>query len=110
MKLLFDENLSPKLVGLVADLYPDSAHVHDRGLGASDDAKVWAYAADQGFVIVSKDADFHARSEFMGFPPKLIWVRTGNSRTAEVAHLLRTYSVAIHAFVDDVTEAFMKLM
>ena len=45
VKLLFDENLSPKLVGLVSDLYPDSAHVHDRGLGASDDAKVWAYAA-----------------------------------------------------------------
>jgi len=27
MKLLFDENLSYKLVGLLTDLFPDSVHV-----------------------------------------------------------------------------------
>jgi len=27
MKLLFDENLSPKLVQALADIFPDSVHV-----------------------------------------------------------------------------------
>jgi predicted nuclease of predicted toxin-antitoxin system len=37
MKLLFDENLSPKLVGLLDDLYPNSVHVRDVGLKSADD-------------------------------------------------------------------------
>jgi len=46
MKLLFDENLSPKLSGLLATLFPGSFHVRECGLlGRSDDA-VWEYARD----------------------------------------------------------------
>jgi predicted nuclease of predicted toxin-antitoxin system len=44
MKLLFDENLSYKLVSLLADLFPDSLHVRDAGLKAADDHLVWQYA------------------------------------------------------------------
>ena len=110
MKLLFDENLSPKLVELVATVFPGSAHVHELGLGASDDADVWRFAAERDFVIVSKDADFHARSELLGFPPKFIWVRVGNSRTARVARLLLAHTAAIQAFVEDDTEAYMQLL
>lgn len=56
MKLLFDENLSPKLVGMLSDVYPDSTHVRDIGLARGDDEVVWSYAKDHAFVIVSKDA------------------------------------------------------
>ena len=41
MKLLFDENLSHKLVRQLADLFPDSVHVRDVGLKAADDPVVW---------------------------------------------------------------------
>ena len=44
MKLLFDENLSPQLVRLLNDLFPDSVHVRDVGLETADDAVVWKYA------------------------------------------------------------------
>ncbi|MDX6557954.1 MAG: hypothetical protein QOF72_1003 [Blastocatellia bacterium] len=40
MKLLFDENLSPKLVRLLHDLFPDSLHVRDIALKAADDPVV----------------------------------------------------------------------
>lgn len=56
MKLLFDENLSPRLVGALANIYPGSAHVHECGLGSGDDAAIWQYAKDNGFTIVSKDS------------------------------------------------------
>ena len=41
MKLLFDENLSPKLVRRLADHFPESVHVRDAGLKAADDPPVW---------------------------------------------------------------------
>jgi predicted nuclease of predicted toxin-antitoxin system len=55
VKLLYDENLSPALVAQLADVYPDSAHVHDIGLGMADDSEVWRRAKDEGYCIVSKD-------------------------------------------------------
>jgi predicted nuclease of predicted toxin-antitoxin system len=57
MKLLFDENLSPKLSSRLSDLFPDSLHVRDVGMKATIDPIVWNYAKDNDFMIVSKDAD-----------------------------------------------------
>jgi hypothetical protein len=47
MKLLFDENLSPQLVRLLSDLFPDSVHVRDVGLETADDAVVWKIRSGQ---------------------------------------------------------------
>ena len=41
MKLLFDQNLSPKLVTRLADLFPGSLHVQSAGLDQADDEKIW---------------------------------------------------------------------
>ena len=77
MKLLFDENLSSALPRRVADLFPDSVHVRDVGMKATDDPIVWDYAKDNDFMIVSKDADMHDLSLVFGNPPKVIWLRLG---------------------------------
>ena len=66
MKLLFDENLSPELVRLLADLFPESVHVRDVDLKAADDPLVWQYAKDNSLIIVSKDSDLHQRSFMFG--------------------------------------------
>lgn len=59
MRLLFDQNLSFKLVRLLADVYPDSVHVRDLQLVEADDLTIWRYAAERELAIVSKDSDFH---------------------------------------------------
>ena len=41
MKLLFDQNLSPRLTRLLADIYADSIHVREVGLRDADDLVVW---------------------------------------------------------------------
>ena len=82
MRLLFDRNLSPRLVQLLADLYPDLAHVLDVGLEKADDRAVWTFAIENGFGIVSKDGDFRQLSFLAGAPPKVVWVRLGNCSTA----------------------------
>ncbi|MDJ1168194.1 DUF5615 family PIN-like protein [Roseofilum sp. BLCC_M154] len=42
--LLFDQNLSPRLVDRLADIYPNSMHVDRLGLGSVPDRQVWDYA------------------------------------------------------------------
>ena len=84
MRLLFDENLSHKLVRLLEDLFPESIHVRDVGLKAVDDHIVWEYAKDNSLILVSKDADMHQRSFLFGPPPKAVWVRLGNCSTSDV--------------------------
>lgn len=59
MKLLFDENLSRRLVERVSDLFPGSAHVCHCGLQQAADAEVWQYARDCSFVLVSADGNFY---------------------------------------------------
>jgi len=89
VKLLFDENLSPRLVAALASEFPGSAHVHEVGLGAEADAQVWEFARDNGFIITSKDSDFAELSVLRGAPPKLVWIRRGNCSTDQIASLLR---------------------
>ena len=101
MKLLFDENLSPRLVRLLAVEFPGSEHVRNIGLAAAPDPAVWSYAAAQGLVIVSKDSDFRHRALLFGHPSKVVWVRRGNCSTAAVAALLRARQGDLLAFETD---------
>ncbi len=109
MKLLFDENLSHKLVPLLSDIFPDSVHVRDVGLKAADDPFVWEYAKNNGLIIASKDSDLHQRSFVFGQPPKVVWVRLGNCSTADVEKLLRKNFIIIQAFHEDDYAAFLSL-
>ena len=68
MKLLLDQNLSPKLVESLKEIYPDSVHVKDIGLDRAFDDDIWIYANVNNFIIISKDADFAERSLLFGFP------------------------------------------
>ncbi|MBI4604306.1 MAG: DUF5615 family PIN-like protein [Planctomycetes bacterium] len=81
MKLLFDQNLSHRLVSLLGDLFPGSAHVRDFGLALAPDPAVWAFAKVQAYTIVSKDDDFHQLSFLHGAPPKVVWLRFANCST-----------------------------
>jgi predicted nuclease of predicted toxin-antitoxin system len=89
VRLLLDQNLSPRLVAALTDLYPGATHVREVDLQAADDDVIWAYALDHGLVIVSKDADFHQRSFTLGHPPKVVWIRLGNCSTDAILTLLR---------------------
>ena len=109
MKLLFDENLSHRLVRMLADLFPDSVHVREVGLEAADDPVVWDYAKNNDLMIVSKDSDLHQRSFVFGHPPKIIWVRLGNCSTSDVERLLRKQFAAIKAFYEDDYASFLSL-
>ncbi|MBW4644202.1 MAG: DUF5615 family PIN-like protein [Goleter apudmare HA4340-LM2] len=101
MKLLFDHNLSPRLLDQVADIYPNSQHVFLIGLDQADDRVLWDYAKQGEFTIVTRDADFNELSILHGFPPKVIWIRRGNCSTNQIEEILRSHSENIQVFVQD---------
>jgi predicted nuclease of predicted toxin-antitoxin system len=99
VKLLFDQNLSHRLVSLVSDLYPGSDHVRRLGMTRASDDVIWDYAKGDGFVLVTKDEDYHVRSLLIGPPPKILWIRSGNCSTELVETLLRKNYVEIEQFI-----------
>ena len=109
MRLLFDQNLSPGLTMPLSDLFPGSLHVREVGLQSADDANVWDYATEHGFVITSKDSDFHQRSFLFGHPPKTIWIRRGNCSTSEIEAILREHYSELEEFKRDEQGSFLAL-
>jgi len=96
LKLLFDANLSPKLVQRLADIFPGSAHVFGTGMARdTSDATVWQYARDNGFIVVTADSDFIDLARTQGAPPKLIRIENCDFRTEEVEAVLRRHAISI---------------
>jgi predicted nuclease of predicted toxin-antitoxin system len=96
LKLLFDANLSPKLVKRLADLFPESLYVFETGLASlTSDQEIWDYAGTNGFTIVTADSDFLEISRSQGAPPRLVRLEKCDYRTARVEDLLRRNGVRI---------------
>ena len=110
MKILFDQNLSPKLVGLLKDIFPSSSHVIDRQLDDADDWAIWNYAAVNGYTIATKDEDFQQRSLVQGHPPKVILITVGNCPTSRVEQLFRGYQKELSDFDSDALKSLIELL
>jgi predicted nuclease of predicted toxin-antitoxin system len=101
MKLIFDQNLSPKLVIRLADLFPGSIRVQSAGLDCASDHQIWDHAKLNGFAVVSKDEDYNNLSVVRGIPPKVIWLQLENCTTAQVEAAFRVRFTDIEAFEKD---------
>jgi predicted nuclease of predicted toxin-antitoxin system len=101
LKLLFDQNLSRKLVIRLSDIFPNASHVQFHGLEEQTDTEIWEFARKNGFCIVTQDADFAERSRLYGSPPKVVWLRCGNAPTHQVEVLIRAGAEAIQALLDN---------
>ena len=99
MKLLFDQNISFRLIKRIIDLYPDSKQVRELGLENSTDIDIFDYAKKNDFAIVTFDSDFCDLNIIRGFPPKIIWIRTGNTTTKNLEYLLRKKNELIKLFL-----------
>ena len=109
MKLLLDENLSPKLVHVLADGFPGSTQVELLGLRGASDATVWETARAHGYTIVSKDNDFRQRSFLHGPPPKVVWLSIGNAGTDAIRVLLLNHRERLLEFLGKPEEGLLVL-
>jgi predicted nuclease of predicted toxin-antitoxin system len=101
MRLLFNQNLSPRLVESLSDVYPGSSHVSLVGLDRASDAEVFNYALDNGYALVSKDVDFVELAQARSPSPKVVWLRLGNCTTSEIEDTLRARQEAVAALESD---------
>ena len=88
MKLLFDQNISHRILKKLPIIYSGSSHVKTEGLINSTDIEIWEYAKLNQYIIVTQDSDFNDIYLLKGFPPKILWFQTGNLRTEELALIL----------------------
>ena len=101
MKLLYDQNLSKRLVRQLSAFFPDSQHVFEVGLATSDDREIWDYAKKNELTIVSKDSDFYALSQMFGFPPKVVWLQCGNVHADFIETIININREVIKEFINN---------
>jgi len=109
VKLLFDENLSFRLIDRLAAEYPGSSHVELVGLRGESDQAIWRYARDNHFIVTSKDDDFRNLCLVYGAPPKVVWLNLGNASTAQIADLLKKRRIDLEQFSASADDALLVL-
>jgi predicted nuclease of predicted toxin-antitoxin system len=110
LKLLFDENLAPSLVVVLADIFPQSQHVARIDLGGVSDREVWEYAKVHEYTLVSKDSDFHELSLLYGSPPKVVWIRRGNCSTKQIEFILRNKQENIRSLLESRDATYLVIL
>lgn len=106
LMLLLDQNISFRIVRLLKEVYPGCVHLSRCGLTDADDPDIWKYARKNSLAIVTFDQDYIDLAALRGKPPCVILLRSGNSSTLALAHLLRKHREQILEFLaDDLPEA-----
>jgi predicted nuclease of predicted toxin-antitoxin system len=108
VKLLFDENLSRRLIAQVADLFPGTLHVSSVNLLQATDVEVWEYAKLFALCIVTAEADFYELSTTMGTPPKVVWLKGCDYPTSVAAQLIRDQAIRSTEFLEDSERAVLR--
>jgi predicted nuclease of predicted toxin-antitoxin system len=101
MKLLLDQNISYKIVNRILDIYPDAKQVRELGLENSKDSAIWTFAKENDYCIVTFDSDFYDMGLLKGSPPRVIWLRLGNTSTQNIEKVLRKNLELIKDFLND---------
>jgi predicted nuclease of predicted toxin-antitoxin system len=109
MNLLFDQNISFRILKWVDDIFPGSSSVHNLISDNPHDLDIWKFAKLNNFAIVTFDADFIDISNLRGYPPKIIWLRIGNTSTKNIADRLRAEQVSIEEFLRNSENAFLEI-
>ena len=99
MKLLFDQNISFRIISRIIALFPEAKQVRQLGIENYSDIEIWKFAKDNNYTIVTFDADFFDLANLKGHPPKIIWLRFGNTKTDFLAETLNLRNLIIKDFI-----------
>ena len=110
MKLLFDNNISCKLVKRLSDISPNCLHVTHTSLPKpAGDLDIWNWARQNDNTIVTFDEDFEQIEILNGFPPKVILLRFGNTPTVKPEQIVRANWIVIETFLRDNTLGILEI-
>jgi predicted nuclease of predicted toxin-antitoxin system len=91
MKLLLDQGLPRSASALLRERGIDAVHVAEIGLSAAEDTEILQRAQEDGRVVVTLDADFHALLALAeAISPSVIRIRIERLRAQALTSLLLT--------------------
>ena len=99
MKLLFDQNVSFRILSKISNFFPEAKQVRELGIENFSDVEIWKFAKENNYTIVTFDADFYDLANLKGHPPKIIWLRFGNTKTDFLAEVLNSRNLIIKDFI-----------
>jgi len=102
VKLLFDQNISFRIISKIGINFPEAKQVRQLGIENYSDIEIWKFAKENKFTIVTFDADFFDLSNFKGHPPKIIWLRFGNTKTDFIANIINSRNSIINNFINSI--------
>jgi predicted nuclease of predicted toxin-antitoxin system len=87
LRFIIDENISWRLKKLLPhwEILPVNEIAQAARLS---DLSIWQFAKSNRYQILTFDEDFSELQNLYGFPPKIIWLRIGNTSTNHIASLL----------------------
>jgi predicted nuclease of predicted toxin-antitoxin system len=109
LKLLLDENLSPRLVQRLSPLFPGLIHVREIGLKQASDDMIWDWAKANLYTIATTDADFVAMSRAKGWPPKVVHLVECDFPLRIIEGLMRQNAIRISEFEKELEKGFLAL-
>jgi predicted nuclease of predicted toxin-antitoxin system len=111
MKLLLDSNISWRLVQTLKEHFDECIHVddiHELEFPAKD-TRIWQYAKDNEYIVITRDNDFNDLIAVRGFPPKIVWLRTGNCSRKFTADLLIRSKQAIRELLESEESGLLEI-
>ncbi len=109
MKLLFDQNISFRILHKISAYFTEAKQIRSLGLENSTDSEIWEYAKTHDFTIVTFDADFIDLTNLKGFPPKIVWLRIGNTTTENIAKVIIENRLKLEEFIENTEIAFLEI-
>jgi predicted nuclease of predicted toxin-antitoxin system len=91
MIIWIDAHLSPAIAAWITSTFEITAvALRDLGLRDAEDPEIFEAAKVEGVVLITKDSDFVDLANRFGAPPKIIWLRCGNTSNAQLQSILRS--------------------
>jgi predicted nuclease of predicted toxin-antitoxin system len=101
VKLLFDQNISFRVANRLKPCFSECGQVRELKLEDKSDREIWDFAKKEQYTIITFDADFYDLVTLFGHPPKVVWLRIGNTSSDNLVRILQRHSEVIKAFISD---------
>lgn len=89
MTLWINAQLPPAIAGWITGTYAvEAIVVRDLGLRDAEDMEIFQAASTGNAVVITKDRDFVDLLERHGPPPRVIWIRCGNTTNPRLREIL----------------------
>jgi len=97
-----DAQLPPALAPWIIDQFAiEALSVRKPGLQHSKDLAIFEAARAALAVVITKDSDFVVLQNRLGSPPKVIWVRCGNTSNAHLRELFERVLARAFALLEE---------